>query len=122
MLTSKTKSFSSRDCHLELPACLFSVLTFVTAKVGILIQTLVCELKFPGSIITLPEKESRCPNNQGKRRRQTTVDFLIGSHKVFSAFITPKVIKQVQNNLVIRILCPSIKKKPLVYEELYTHG
>lgn len=51
------------------------------------------------------------------------MEFLIGSHKGFSVFITLKVIKQVQNNLVIRILRPSIKKeKPPVYEELYTHG
>lgn len=36
-------------------------------------------------------------------------------------FITLKVVKQVQNNLVIRILDPSIKKeKPLLYEAIHT--
>lgn len=42
------------------------------------------------------------------------------SHKVFSVFITLKVLKQVQNNLVIRILYPSIKKKSLLYEAIHT--
>lgn len=47
--------------------------------------------------------------------------FLSRSHKVFLVFITLKVLKQVQNDLVIRILYPSIKKKKsLLYEAIHT--
>lgn len=98
-------------------------------KSGILIQTMGFELHLPG-FPTFPENESRRPRipwssltEQGDFPEQKTDNSGLPHQKSQSllVFITLKVVKQVQNNLVIRIVDPSIKKeKPLLYEAIHT--
>lgn len=121
-LTSEAETLFSWACFC-LPLSLLNA-PLCNTKGGMLIQTLDFELKPPRW------NESRWPQhpmvllNKARNVPEWKTDnsgFLSRSHKVFLVFITLKVLKQVQNNLVIRILYPSIKKKKsLLYEAIHT--